>query len=282
MCVSTVVTAGLLWIKESGASDAGRRRDQPKAGTWWPGYAGTPGRPAPLTPVGAAPGSQHAPISETQAQPEGWVSFGHDLCVQRPTSVVSLTDDKVVLLDEHGLAIGDQDRVSVHSATTPLHLAFSLYLYDDADQVLFTRRALRKLTWPGVWSNSCCGHPRPGEHIEDALRRRLHEELGLSVADLRCALPDFAYRARDASGIWENEVCPVFVGRVLHPTGEFSPNAEEVMDWNWVEWADVKAAVLSTPFAFSPWAVQQVTELPQHLRDVGDLQPATTVPAAQS
>ena len=177
--------------------------------------------------------------------------------------MVSLTEDRVVLLDPHGRAIGHQDRREVHSESTPLHLAFSLYLFDDADRVLVTRRALSKATWPGVWTNSCCGHPRPGEPIETALHRRLGEELGLVVQDLRCALPDFAYAARDASGIWENEICPVFVGTAVHPAGEFRPNVDEVMDWAWVPWADLGSAAGATPFAFSPWAVQQIRQLGQ-------------------
>lgn len=179
--------------------------------------------------------------------------------------MVTLTEDKVILLDENGMAIGHQDRAAVHSEDTPLHLAFSLYLTDGLGQVLFTRRALTKATWPGVWTNSCCGHPRPGEAIEDALRRRLHEELGLAVTDLRCALPDFAYRARDVSGIWENEVCPVFVGRVVHPSGAFQPNCSEVMDWKWVPWLSVRMAVDGAPFVFSPWSVQQIGQLPHVL-----------------
>ncbi|HYP45572.1 MAG TPA: isopentenyl-diphosphate Delta-isomerase [Propionibacteriaceae bacterium] len=174
-------------------------------------------------------------------------------------------DDRVVLLDDSGRAIGDHDRLAVHSESTPLHLAFSLYLLDDAGQVLFTRRALTKATWPGVWTNSCCGHPRPGESLEDGLRRRLHEELGVGVSDLRCALPDFAYRAQDVSGIWENEVCPVYVGRVVHPEHGLRPNRSEVMDWKWVRWRDVKTAVDGAPFAFSPWAVSQIEQLPQAL-----------------
>ena len=101
--------------------------------------------------------------------------------------------------------------------------------------------------------------------MEDALRRRLFEELGLEVADLRCALPDFAYTARDASGIRENEICPVFVGRPVHPDSPLRPNPDEVMDWAWVSWAEVRPAVEQAPFAFSPWAVEQVSRLPERL-----------------
>jgi isopentenyl-diphosphate delta-isomerase len=176
--------------------------------------------------------------------------------------VVTLVEDKVVLLDADGVAIGHHDRTAVHSTATPLHLAFSLYLFDGSGQVLVTRRALSKTTWPGVWTNSCCGHPRPGEPMETALRRRLHEELRLEVTDLRCALPDFAYRAQDVSGIWENEICPVFVGRVVHPTEPLRPNGDEVMDWRWADWGQLRTSVAGAPFAFSPWAVQQVGQLP--------------------
>jgi isopentenyl-diphosphate delta-isomerase type 1 len=172
-----------------------------------------------------------------------------------------LTDDLVVLLDDNRVAIGQQERSDVHSAETPLHLAFSLYVFDAAGRVLFTRRALSKTTWPGVWTNTCCGHPRPGEPIEVALRRRLREELGMEVTGLRCVLPDFAYRARDVSGIWENEVCPVFTATAVHPEAPLEPNVDEVMDWTWVRWADLGSAVGGAPFAFSPWSVQQVAQL---------------------
>ena len=74
--------------------------------------------------------------------------------------------------------------------------------------MLLTRRALAKPTWPGVWTNTCCGHPRPDEPIPAAIARRLDHELGMAVDGLECVLPDFAYRATDVSGIVENEVLP--------------------------------------------------------------------------
>lgn len=170
-------------------------------------------------------------------------------------------EESVVLLNEAGVPVGQRLKSQVHTETTPLHLAFSLYLVDDQDRLLLTRRALGKRTWPGVWTNTCCGHPAPGEDMEDAVRRRVGEELGLELADLTCVLPDFAYTAVDASGIMENEVCPVYRARPVHPHTEPLPNPAEVMDWKWGAWDDVVTAVGAAPFAFSPWAVLQIRQL---------------------
>jgi isopentenyl-diphosphate delta-isomerase len=176
-------------------------------------------------------------------------------------------EERVVLVDERGNPIGEQSKSAVHHARTPLHLAFSLYLFDADGRLLMTRRALSKLTWPGVWTNSCCGHPMPGESMPDAVTRRLAQETGLQVTDLREVLPDFAYRVQDVSGIWENEICPVYVGTVV-PAGAadqggqpLTPNPDEVMDWTWVDRADIARSMARTPFAFSPWAVLQMERL---------------------
>ncbi len=171
-----------------------------------------------------------------------------------------MVDDLVVLVSPSGEPIGEQFKSLVHNQETPLHLAFSTYLFDPAGRLLMTRRALTKKTWPGVWTNSCCGHPRLDEPMSVAIRRRLQSELGLDVDDLRCVLPDFAYAAMDAGGVWENEICPVFAGSL--PAGAVpQPDPDEVAEWAWIEWRDLVAAVHAAPFAFSPWAVKQITAL---------------------
>lgn len=164
--------------------------------------------------------------------------------------------DEVVLLADDGTPVGTHDRIAVHTGTTPLHLAFSVHLFNRRGEVLISRRAVSKKTWPGVWTNSCCGHPRPGEPVEDAVRRRVREELGLEVTDVVAALPDFRYRAVDASGIVENEICPVFLGFVA--TDAVRLDAGEVGDHAWVPWSDFVAAIRATPQVYSPWAVLQV------------------------
>ena len=168
------------------------------------------------------------------------------------------TDDVVVLLDDAGQPIGTAPRATVHSTDTPLHLAFSCHLRDAEGRTLVTRRALSKRTWPGVWTNSFCGHPRPGETFEDAVRRHARHELGLEVEAIEPLLPDFRYRAVDAAGVVENEVCPVFTAR---PVGEAVPNPDEVAELRWADVADVLAVVERAPWALSPWIVEQEAAL---------------------
>ena len=168
-----------------------------------------------------------------------------------------------MLLDEHGRPAGSMAKAEVHGSDTPLHLAFSVYLFDSGGRLLVTRRALHKRTWPGVWTNSCCGHPAPGEEPADAARRRLDQELGLRPDRLELVLPDFAYRAADPSGVVEHEVCPVFFAHTDgDPEPPPTPDPDEVADWRWVPWASFRAVAATAPWALSPWAVEQVAALP--------------------
>ncbi len=164
--------------------------------------------------------------------------------------------DLVVLLDPEGRPCGTADRVGVHTDDTPYHLAFSSYLFDTEGNVLLTRRALGKRTWPGVWTNSCCGHPRPKEEARDAVVRRITEELGHAPGTLRLVLDSFSYRAVDASGIVENELCPVWIGSF--DPALLAPDPEEVMDATWVPWMTLENLAAEAPQLLSPWAVQQV------------------------
>src|SRR6476660_4527848 len=170
--------------------------------------------------------------------------------------------EQVVLLDDEGRPIGTAPKSSVHGTDTALHLAFSCHVVNTDGQVLVTRRALDKKTWPGVWSNSFCGHPRPAEPVLTAVHRRAEYELGLTLTDIQLALPLFRYRATDANGIVEHEVCPVYTARA---EGEPVLNPLEVMDAKWVDPADLAVSLTTTPWAFSPWLVLQAQQL--HLFD---------------
>ncbi len=171
---------------------------------------------------------------------------------------MDLGEELVVLLDEAGRPIGQAPKATVHTAGTPLHLAFSCHVRDGEGRILVTRRALGKRAWPGVWSNSFCGHPAPGEDVTEAVLRRGRQELGIELDDLELVLPDFRYRATDASGIVEHELCPVYVARVR---GEVSPDPAEVVEWKWVEEGPLTAAVQLAQWAFSPWLALQLPEL---------------------
>lgn len=173
----------------------------------------------------------------------------------------TVADEWVELLDAQRRPIGSQLKSEVHHADTPLHLAFSVHVVDDAASTLLTRRAVTKRTWPGVWSNACCGHPAPGEELIDAASRRLGTELGLGTAQLSLALPDFAYRAQDAGGVVENEVCPVFIARVAGHQPAPVADPAEVAEWLWLPWASAQALALEHPRLLSPWSVLQFAEL---------------------
>jgi isopentenyl-diphosphate delta-isomerase len=164
----------------------------------------------------------------------------------------------VVLLDPDGAAIGTAPKAEVHHGDTPLHLAFSCYLVDDAGRLLMTRRAATKRTFPGVWTNSFCGHPGPGEALDEAVRRRGSQELGVDVGPPRLVLPGFRYRA-EQDGVVEREMCPVFTARV---TGPPAPDPTEVDEVRPVAWDDLVAAVREGTWSgLSPWCVDQVAEL---------------------
>lgn len=172
-------------------------------------------------------------------------------------ATVTTDEDHVILLDPDGTTSGLAPRASVHSTHTPLHLAFSCHLVREDGAVLLTRRSLAKRTWPGVWTNAFCGHPRRGESFEDAISRHARDELGLEVRDIRSVLPDFRYRAVDASGIVENEKCPVFTAR---PLTDAAPNPAEVMELRWVAADDLEALVRLAPWTLSPWSVEQLEQ----------------------
>ncbi len=164
----------------------------------------------------------------------------------------------VVLLDDAGHAVGTADKATVHHGATPLHLAFSCYVFDRAGNLLLTQRAWQKPTWPGVWTNSVCGHPAPGEELDAAVRRRARDELGLSLAELRLVLPAFRYAATMADGVRENEMCPVLVAVADAPP---RPEPSEVAATAWVPWGSFRDDVLAGTREVSPWCHDQVAQL---------------------
>jgi len=181
-----------------------------------------------------------------------------------------MSEELVVLVDDVNNEIGMAPKRTIHHASTPLHRGFSCYVFNKGGEFLLTQRALSKKTFPGIWTNSCCGHPAPGESIEDAVRRRLQDELGLISPKLILVLPHFRYRA-EMNGIVENELCPVYVAIVDQ---EPNLNPDEVEAYEWVSWDDFVERLSQTPKVFSSWSREQVEELEKnqdfrHLRTGG-------------
>jgi isopentenyl-diphosphate Delta-isomerase len=166
--------------------------------------------------------------------------------------------ERVVLVDERGRVTGWAHKADVHDEHTPLHLAFSCYVFGPDDQLLVTRRAQSKATWPGVWTNSCCGHPSPGEDLSAAVHRRAQQELGLDLLDVAVVLPAFRYRATMGNGVVENELCPVLRARAEN---ELRPDSSEVQQTQWVSWDAFSREVCSGARVVSPWCTLQIREL---------------------
>jgi isopentenyl-diphosphate delta-isomerase len=177
-----------------------------------------------------------------------------------------MTAEEVVLLDEAGHAIGALPKASTHHADTPLHLAFSCYVFDLDGRLLLTRRALDKPTFPGVWTNSFCGHPAPGEGLVEAVERRGAQELGLSLTQLRLVLPAFRYQATMSDGVRENELCPVFTAVT---TSEPRPDPAEVAAVEWVPWGAFRDRVIIGREDVSVWCALQVPELARREQEDG-------------
>jgi len=174
------------------------------------------------------------------------------------SQTIDAIDDEVVLLDEAGSPIGRAPKSAAHGPDTALHLAFSCHVVNSLGEVLVTRRAMTKQAWPGVWTNSFCGHPKPAEPLAAAVRRRAEFELGIELGDVELALPLFRYRATDANGIVENEVCPVYFAQLR---SDPRPAPDEVMEWRWISTSDFLSAAEAVPFVLSPWSVLQARAL---------------------
>jgi len=155
--------------------------------------------------------------------------------------------EKVVLIDENGIEAGSAGKLEAHQEGLA-HRAFSIFLVDGRGRLLLQRRSLGKYHSPGLWANSCCGHPRPGEPVDVAARRRLSEELGVQV-DLTRAFQS-RYRAAVGNGLVENEWVEVYFGRF---PGSVSPNPEEVGETGLYSLEELTAWSATAPDELSVW-----------------------------
>lgn len=156
-------------------------------------------------------------------------------------------EDQVVLVDESDNQIGVEGKMAVHVSGN-LHRAISVFVFDAANRLLLQQRASTKYHSGGLWSNTCCSHPRPDEDTISAASRRLREEMGFEC-ELSKAF-SFVYRATFANRLIEHEYDHVFFGRY---EGVPVPNRNEADDWRWMDMAKLSADVTRNPGAYSFW-----------------------------
>jgi isopentenyl-diphosphate delta-isomerase len=167
---------------------------------------------------------------------------------------------EIILVDGEDKPVGSASKLEAHQEGGTLHRAFSVFIFDHSGRMLLQRRARTKYHFGGLWSNACCGHPRPGEDTADAARRRLREEFGFEteIDDLF----RFTYRATDeASGLTEHEFDHVFHGEF---DGEPLPDPDEIEGWRWVDADALRADLVANPERYTPWfraSAERVLEL---------------------
>ncbi|GIW52774.1 MAG: isopentenyl-diphosphate Delta-isomerase [Gemmatimonadales bacterium] len=168
-------------------------------------------------------------------------------------------DESVILVDAADRPIGSAPKLDVHRDGR-LHRAFSVFVFDPRGRLLLQRRALGKYHSGGLWSNTCCGHPRPGEATAAAAARRLREEMGFG-----CSLQPagtIVYRAALAEGLWEHEYDHLFTGRY---NGDPRPDPSEVAEWRWVEMNDLLRELGDRPSSFTVWFEPALREVLQRI-----------------
>ncbi|MFK7756934.1 MAG: isopentenyl-diphosphate Delta-isomerase [Flavobacteriales bacterium] len=156
-------------------------------------------------------------------------------------------EEQVILVDDQDKELGVMNKMEAHEKGV-LHRAFSVFLFNDQDELLLQRRALEKYHSPGLWTNTCCSHPRKGETTLEAAHRRLKEEMGISTA----LEPKFTflYKAVLDRGLTEHELDHVFMGSYNNAP---SLNSEEAVDWKYISIPDLLLEVKTKPDSYTEW-----------------------------
>ncbi|HMM10822.1 MAG TPA: isopentenyl-diphosphate Delta-isomerase [Bacteroidales bacterium] len=171
-----------------------------------------------------------------------------------------MTDEFVVLVDENDHPIGIMEKMEAHRKAV-LHRAFSIFLFNPRGEMLLQQRAHHKYHSPGLWTNTCCSHPREGESLEEATKRRLREEMGMQC-NMRKAF-DFIYKADVGQGLTEHEFDHVFIG-----VSDDQPviNPEEVADWKYMTVKEVVNSMASNPEQYTVWFRIAMVHLEKYLK----------------
>lgn len=162
----------------------------------------------------------------------------------------------VILVDKDDRQIGTMEKMAAHMNGATLHRAFSVFVFNSKGETLLQRRAMEKYHARGLWSNTCCSHPFPGEAVADAAHRRLREEMGFD-----CKLDEkfsFIYRAELEKGMTEHEFDHVFFGTY---EGKVAPDPKEVMDYRWIGLDELRDEVKREAERYTPWLIIALDEV---------------------
>jgi isopentenyl-diphosphate delta-isomerase len=162
--------------------------------------------------------------------------------------IVSSEDENLILVDESDRVVGHLSKGACHDGEGVLHRAFSLFIFNRDGELLLQRRSSEKRLWPLYWSNSCCSHPRHGETMDEAVQRRLKQELGMT-SELEF-LFTFRYQASYEDIGSEHEMCSVYAGL---SDDEPRPNPNEIADHRWIKPAQLDDELRAAPGSFTPW-----------------------------
>ena len=168
----------------------------------------------------------------------------------------------VVLVDEADNDLGTMEKLAAHRLAK-LHRAFSVFLFDKSGKMLLQKRALEKYHSPGLWTNTCCSHPRPGELTLDAATRRLKEEMGMTAS--LAPLFSFIYRAELENNLVEHELDHVLIGFT-----DEQPliNPDEVCDYKWISMHEIEDDIEKNESHYTAWFKKIVLEYKSAFEDL--------------
>ncbi len=156
-------------------------------------------------------------------------------------------EELLILVDNNDQQVGKLEKLLVHQQGV-LHRAFSVFIFNTKGELLLQQRADGKYHSPGLWSNTCCSHPKPGEELKDAVKRRLKEEMGLHSSTE--FIFNFIYKASFENGLTEHEFDHVFFGiDDAIPV----PDTTEVKDWRYIHLKDLKEDLEKNPLQYTVW-----------------------------
>ena len=157
-------------------------------------------------------------------------------------------EEHVVLVDHQDKELGTCEKLKAHKEGL-LHRAFSVFIFNSEGKMLIHKRAQGKYHSEGLWTNACCSHPRQNESLQDAVKRRLPEEMGISC-DVKEAF-SLLYHANVSKNLIEHEFDHVFIG--TYDNDEIEPNPEEVAEYRWIAIGDLLEEMSANPKSFTEW-----------------------------